>query len=266
MEEDRATDMARLLRWWERWLRTDSRRSTAAVVLAVLVTAPVVTLWLARDTSLRPFGWTIGALVVWTVFGGVHSALTFAVCNRMSLAELGESTQRLTEETGPAAAENSGGRVLALASRELHRRGRAWNRWSTRQHDAPSWFGHVSVLALIVVAVILVTPTLRASQAVLFAALAMVAMSWINVLVVYTVHYARLDSRAPGLGFPGEEPQELADYLYLALAVQTTFGTTDVEVRTRALRRVASVHGALAFVFNSVILAMIVSLLLGVGR
>lgn len=244
-----------------RWLGTDLRRSTAAAVLSALVTVPVVALWLDRDTTLAPFGWTIGALVLRTVFGAVHSLLTFLVCQRMSLTELGKSAQRSAREVPPVVDETSGD-LFAQMGQELQRRGRALSRWSERQYDAPSWSGHVSVLALIVVAVILVTPDLRGSQGVLFAALAMVAMSWINVVVMYGVHYARVDSLTRGLAFPGEQPQELTDYLYLSLSVQTTFGTTDVEVRTRALRRVTSVHGALAFVFNSVILATIVSLLL----
>jgi uncharacterized membrane protein len=122
---------------------------------------------------------------------------------------------------------------------------------------------HVSILALLAVGGILVTPALRGSQSVLVVALVMVAGSWVNVLVAYGVHYARLDARTRGFSFPGGQEREFVDYLYLAVAVQTTFGTTDVSATNTATRRAVMGHSTLAFVFNSVLIAMIVSLLLG---
>jgi uncharacterized membrane protein len=45
--------------------------------------------------------------------------------------------------------------------------------------------------------------------------------------------------------------------------VQTAFTTSDVELRTAEIRRVVMGHGVLAFAFNSVIIAVLVSLLVG---
>lgn len=97
----------------------------------------------------------------------------------------------------------------------------------------------------------------------LFTALATVAASWLDVLVAYAIHYARMDARAPRFSFPGEQAREFVDYLYLALAVQTTFGTTDVSVTHPSARRVVMGHSGLAFVFNSTLIAMIISLVIG---
>lgn len=251
--------------WWGRWVGSESARSTLAAVLSVLITTPVATIWLTREAGLRSYGLTIGCLVAWTVFGAIHALFTFLVCRRMSLAELADSgTRPTTAERGPGTLDESS--VLDRVGARIRQGRRRWRRWSDRQNEAPSWSVQVSGLALIVVGVILFTPDLRASQGVLFAALGMVTASWINVWMMFAVHYARTDARESGLAFPGEPAQDLSDYLYFALAVQTTFGATDVEVRTRILRRIVSGHGALAFVFNSVIIAMIVSLLLGAAN
>ena len=66
----------------------------------------------------------------------------------------------------------------------------------------------------------------------------------------------------PGLDFPGSEEPSFTDYLYMSIAVQTTFGTTDVDVQTRVMRRVVLRHCVLAFGFNTVIVAILISHLL----
>ena len=45
--------------------------------------------------------------------------------------------------------------------------------------------------------------------------------------------------------------------------MSTTFDSTDVTVTSASVRRVVLVHGLVAFVFNSVVLALLVSALLG---
>ena len=66
-------------------------------------------------------------------------------------------------------------------------------------------------------------------------------------------------------GHVGDTTLRRGDYLYFAIAVQSTFGTTDVNVTTRDIRRTVMVHNCLAFVFNSVIIALIVSLTITVA-
>lgn len=52
------------------------------------------------------------------------------------------------------------------------------------------------------------------------------------------------------------------DYLYFSLGVSTSFATSDVTVRTSSLRRTVAGHGVIAFVFNTVILAVAIGALL----
>lgn len=90
---------------------------------------------------------------------------------------------------------------------------------------------------------------------------ATVTLSWAVLAIGYAVHYARLDAGSGGahLAFPGDERPAFGSYLYFALSVSTTFGTTDVTVRTGRMRRSVSQHGVAAFVFNTLIVAFVVA-------
>lgn len=91
-----------------------------------------------------------------------------------------------------------------------------------------------------------------------------VVAAWTAVVASFAVAYHAEDllGDGRGLSFPGTAPPGWTDYVYFALAVTTTFGTTDVEVTTSAVRRTVTVHAVLAFVFNTVVLAAVVSALL----
>jgi uncharacterized membrane protein len=86
------------------------------------------------------------------------------------------------------------------------------------------------------------------------------ALCWLVLVVGFAVHYVRVHVRQGGLQFPGTESPTFGDYLYFSVAVATTFGTTDVTVADSRLRRVVAGQGLLAFVFNTVILALVVNI------
>lgn len=93
-----------------------------------------------------------------------------------------------------------------------------------------------------------------------------VALAWLTSQTAYTLHYIRLDTRNPGaLAFPGMEDgrPRLADYAYFAFGVGTTFGTTDVEVRSTRLRRTVTLQNVYSFAFNTAVLAIAVAALAG---
>lgn len=101
-------------------------------------------------------------------------------------------------------------------------------------------------------------PVVRAAVA-----LVMVAVAWVCVAVSFAVAFPAdnlvEDERA--LDFPGDEGPLWADYLYFAFSVMTTFGTTDVNVLSREMRRTVTVNSGIAFVFNTVTVASLVSAL-----
>ena len=233
------------------WSQAESRRSLIAGAVAFLATTVAEIAWLTREADHRPYAAAIGVVLGWTIFTVVHVILTRAAYWHLSETQL---------RVALAPTRNLPHRGHGWRARWAAVRWRLWDRWWTT--EAPSWSVQVSVVALAVVAMIITQPNLRQSQLLLIFTLAMVAGSWTNVVVMYAVHYAKLDLRRPGLQFPGSESRSLTDYLYLALMIQSTFGTTDVTVVTSAMRRTVMVQTALAFIFNSVIVALIVSLLL----
>lgn len=92
---------------------------------------------------------------------------------------------------------------------------------------------------------------------------ATVITCWVVVTTSYSVHYARVHiSSGGGMDFPGGEPPSFQDYLYFSASVATTFGTTDVNITTTRLRKVVSAHAVLMFVFNTVIVGLMVSALI----
>ncbi|MCZ0982345.1 DUF1345 domain-containing protein [Streptomyces diastatochromogenes] len=94
-------------------------------------------------------------------------------------------------------------------------------------------------------------------------ALTLVAVAWICVAVSFAVAF-QADNLLGGeraLEVPGEELPIWSDYVYFAFSVMTTFGTTDVTVLSREMRRTVTVNACIAFVFNTVTVASLVSAL-----
>ncbi len=93
-----------------------------------------------------------------------------------------------------------------------------------------------------------------------------VATAWVLLHTAFTFHYAHLyygdSGRAPGLTFAGGPPDDL-DFAYFAFTIGMTFQTSDVPITDKAVRRVALLHAVLAFVFNTVVLALAVNLIVG---
>ncbi|RAI59446.1 DUF1345 domain-containing protein [Roseicella frigidaeris] len=91
-------------------------------------------------------------------------------------------------------------------------------------------------------------------------ALLTILLSWLFVHLLFAVRYAHEFWQADsGLDFPGGEPPDFSDFLYFAFTIGMTFQTSDVEISSRLLRRLALLHALVAFLFNAVILAAAVN-------
>jgi len=66
-----------------------------------------------------------------------------------------------------------------------------------------------------------------------------------------------------GLDFPGGQAPDYWDFMYFSLVLGMTFQVSDVEITSRKLRRLATLHGFLGFMFNTVLLAFAVNLAAG---
>jgi len=118
-----------------------------------------------------------------------------------------------------------------------------------------------SGLAIGSVAVLVFSPKLLSQPWVLALSAAVVTTSWLVTVVSYAVHYARIAATVGGLTFPGDEGVAFWDCVYLATQVQTTFSSSDVTIETTLTRRIVTGHTLVAFAFNTVIIALLISVL-----
>jgi uncharacterized membrane protein len=96
---------------------------------------------------------------------------------------------------------------------------------------------------------------------------ATVALSWLFVHTSFAKHYAhehfgpatKGDIRK-GLIFPGDQEPDFGDFMHFALVIGVAAQTADIQISTKPIRRVVTLHGVLAFVFNTVILALTINL------
>lgn len=95
-------------------------------------------------------------------------------------------------------------------------------------------------------------------------------LAWLFSNLVYAFHYAHLyydkgdAGDAGGILFPeGGEPV-FADFVYFAFVIGMTCQTADLDIASRRIRRVVTLHGLVAFFFNLGVLAMTINVLSGV--
>ena len=97
-----------------------------------------------------------------------------------------------------------------------------------------------------------------------------VAGSWFFVQLVFALHYAHEyygeddgGDRRGGLNFPDDDQPDYWDFVHFAAIIGVAAQTADVAFTTKSLRRTGTVHGMVAFVFNTVVLALTINLLAG---
>lgn len=88
-----------------------------------------------------------------------------------------------------------------------------------------------------------------------------IATSVLTITFCFALHYARKDIEQGGLDFSGPAPPTFSDYVYLAIGCAATFGTTDTLVTTASMRRTVSIQGVVAWVLNTVVVAVLISLM-----
>lgn len=89
--------------------------------------------------------------------------------------------------------------------------------------------------------------------------------SWLLVGVMYCFHYAHIyytaSKHALPLEFPDQHTQpNYWDFLYFSFTLSVAVQTSDVTIKTRAMRKLVLGHCVLAFFFNLVILGLSVNI------
>jgi uncharacterized membrane protein len=93
-----------------------------------------------------------------------------------------------------------------------------------------------------------------------------IALSWAAVHTTFALHYAHEYYRGDkpgGLNFPSGHADENPDYwdfVYFSFVIGMTAQVSDVGVTDKIIRRTATVHGIISFVFNTALVALMVNI------
>jgi uncharacterized membrane protein len=92
------------------------------------------------------------------------------------------------------------------------------------------------------------------------------AMAWLFSNTIYALHYAHIAygderGRCSGLDFPGTPEPDYWDFVYFAFTCGMAFATSDVQVTSKRMRRLVTVHSLAAFAFNIGVLAFTINVL-----
>jgi uncharacterized membrane protein len=93
-----------------------------------------------------------------------------------------------------------------------------------------------------------------------------IVLSWATVHTIFALHYAHdyyRGAKPGGLQFPSGDQHEHADYwdfVYFSFVIGMTAQVSDVGITDKIIRRTATVHGIISFVFNTALLALMVNI------
>lgn len=96
-----------------------------------------------------------------------------------------------------------------------------------------------------------------------------VFLSWVSMHVIYAVHYAHVfydpadhskaDKVRGGLEFPGRVEPDYWDFVYFSFVIGMTCQVSDVQMSARGMRHLATAQGIIAFFYNTMVVALAVS-------
>jgi uncharacterized membrane protein len=93
-----------------------------------------------------------------------------------------------------------------------------------------------------------------------------IALSWATVHTTFALHYAHdyyRGAKPGGLQFPSGDQHDHADYwdfVYFSFVIGMTAQVSDVGITDKTIRRTATAHGIVSFVFNTALLALMVNI------
>jgi uncharacterized membrane protein len=93
-----------------------------------------------------------------------------------------------------------------------------------------------------------------------------IALSWAAVHTTFALHYAHefyRGAKPGGLQFPSGEKNDHPDYwdfVYFSFVIGMTAQVSDVGITDKIIRRTATVHGIISFVYNTALVALMVNI------
>jgi uncharacterized membrane protein len=175
---------------------------------------------------------------------------------------------------------NAGGLAYMLSTFHLMNTARieTIRKRASRQDD-----GRTAILVIILLAIAasfgaiasLINEAKTAGESLKLAYLALAALtifvSWTVTQISFTLHYAHeyytptqqpgaAPEAAGGLVFPADNAPDFWDFFYFATSIGATSQTSDVSIKSKALRRLVIVHAVVSFFFNTTVLALTINL------
>lgn len=144
-------------------------------------------------------------------------------------------------------------------------------RVSAATEDEGTVFIAIITLAAVSISVVSIftllnsSPTPDATRLAL--ALSAAPLGWFVLHTIAAFHYShhyyggegRTGAKPHGLKFPGRREPGIWDFIYFAFVIGMTAQTADVDIQSTWIRRRATAHGIISFIFNTVLLAMAVN-------
>jgi uncharacterized membrane protein len=98
-----------------------------------------------------------------------------------------------------------------------------------------------------------------------------VTFSWLLLHIIFTYRYAHYyyeeQQQFPERNFnaievPGERNPDYLDFAYFSFVIGMTFQVSDISIHSKRIRRLALLHGLLSFLFNTVIVALSINVII----
>jgi uncharacterized membrane protein len=169
---------------------------------------------------------------------------------------------------------------LALAAIKLPRLSADYLHAHAKDEDTPVGGIFLVVFIVVLASVVSLFLALNGEQpdpAEVVLSLASVLLGWFTVQAVGAFHYAYEYYQAPeasgtgkrqivgGLDFPGEEEPDGTAFVYFSFPVGTSVATSDTKLTSNAMRRRVTVHLVFSHLYNTIILAAAVNVMMTVG-
>lgn len=158
-----------------------------------------------------------------------------------------------------------GPRVLGAASRRERVLQRRWWVLLLGTGGASSWTLTGAAVSVFITLLVAQTPDYRGSLLYVGLGLLSVASSWALMVYAFALEFLRLNAADERDHIVLETGGDMGfeDYLTLTVLLSTMAATVSARIRTRQAWMLVRTNVLFAFVFNSIIVAMVVSMLLG---
>jgi len=175
-------------------------------------------------------------LVFWIISCTAQVALTHLVCTRLPEEALRDEARRVRQGLRP------------------------WERWLGAM--GPVWASSLTSMVAVALALLLARlQRVTDSTSLMLLGTASVVAAWAIVVQSFAVEYHRMWLVGDPMRFEHDDRPEFDDFVTTSIHIATLL-SCDVRFGARRARRIVRTQGMLALLFNTVVLAMVVSIIL----